>query len=121
MFGCGRSDSHGFGSKFKALNHVSICSNAPSKINFQICITCDGLQNIVIFWLSPSGTIQIHQMNSFDTYPLKGLRNLKGVVGDDFLGGKVAPLKPHTLAVDKPNGRNDFKHSSRKMEIKMGN
>ena len=121
MFGCGRSNGDGFGTKFKALNHVSICSNAPSKINLQICVACYGFQNVVIFGLSSSGTIQIHQMNSLDTNPLKGLRNLKGVVRDDFLGGKVAPLKPHTLAVDKPNGRNDFKHSSRKMEIKMGN
>ena len=119
MFGCGRSDGHGFSSKFKALNHVSICSNAPCKINFQIRITCDGFQNIVVFWLSPSGTIQIHQMNPLDTYPLKGLRNLKGVMRDDLLGGKVASLKPHTLAVDQPNGRNDFKHSSRKMKINM--
>jgi hypothetical protein len=60
-------------------------------------------------------------MNPLDTYPLKGLRNLKGVVRDDLLGGKVAPLKPHTLAVDQPNGRNDFKHGSRKMKIKMEN
>jgi hypothetical protein len=48
-----------------------------------------------------------------DANPFKGLRNLKGIVGDDFFGSKIAPLKPHTLAVDQPNGRNNFKHGSR--------
>jgi hypothetical protein len=48
-----------------------------------------------------------------DANPFEGLRNLKGVVGDDFFGCKIAPLKPHTLAVDQPNGRNNFKHGGR--------
>jgi hypothetical protein len=58
-------------------------------------------------------------MNPLDTYPFKRLCNLERIVRNDLLGSKIAPLKPHTLAVDQPNGRNNFKHGIKK-EIRDG-
>jgi hypothetical protein len=58
-------------------------------------------------------------MNTLNPNSFKGLRNLERVVRDDFFGSKVAPLQSDTLAVDQPNGRNDFKHG-RKKEIRDG-
>jgi hypothetical protein len=59
-------------------------------------------------------------MNPLDAYSFKGLRNLEWVVRDHFFGSKVAPLQSDTLAVDQPNGRNDFKHD-RKKKLGMKN
>jgi hypothetical protein len=47
---------------------------------------------MVILWLTPTGTIQIHQVDSLDPNAFECLRYFQWIVGNDLFGSKIAPF-----------------------------